>query len=154
MTTVRWPIVLITVLGVIAVLSSVLILLFVLRAVTLPKSSVIVRNRDKVAVEACTLLVESEFWWDQERHIGPLSPGSSVLLRLHRLDESNFVINCRFEDGQTRSAATANFWDPAPGDSTVVLELAEDGLLVDDAQGSPLSWHRWSERPIRSTWRP
>lgn len=130
------------------------IVLAALRLATLPRSSVIVRNREKVAVEACTLLVETEFWWNQERHLGPLSPGSSVTLRFHPLDESNFVINCRFGDGQTRSAATTNFWDPAPGDSSVVLELGKDGFLVDDAQGSPMYLHGWSDRPVHSTWHP
>ena len=52
------------------------------------------------------------------------------MLQFHQLDESDFTIECRFEDGQVRRWATGNLWDPAPGDSAIVLEFRKDGFVV------------------------
>jgi hypothetical protein len=130
-----------TLILVVGVALGLLVALFVFLN-TWPRSIVTIRNADPTAIESCRILVQSEFWFDQVREVGRVSPGSMVTLDFGRLSESNFVFTCRFADGPARRGATGNFWDSSPGD-TLVFELRRSGWTFQAPNRGPTWGEEW-----------
>ncbi len=94
-----------------------------------PRSHVLVRNSDPEDLVACTVRVESEFNFDQVRSLGRIAAGASALFQVRRLNESSFVVTCRYSDGRVLRGSGGNVWDPAPGDTTDI-EVRRVGFIV------------------------
>lgn len=110
------------------------------------RSRVQVRNGDAKDIVSCMVRVESELDFDQVHTFGRIPAGSSVAFQTRRLDESSFVITCRYADGRVFRGSTTNVWDPQPGDTTWI-ELRESDFVVDDPNRNQTGPHDWD--PMR-----
>jgi len=106
------------------------------------RSNVLVRNGDSEEIESCTIRVQSEFDLDQVRTFRRLRPGAVVTFTTRRLDESAFLITCRYAHHPELKGFTGNVWDPAPGDTTWI-ELRRTDFVVDDPNGNARGHHEW-----------
>jgi len=118
----RWLIAALVPLGLLAVAA----IAFVLSS---PQTILLVTNADE-PIPSASLLIESEFDFNQARDLPSMDRGSAVVLKVRRLNESSISIHGRFVDGTVFDFTNAgSLWDPSPGD-TFRIRIRNRSLVV------------------------